>query len=714
MQLSPPNSTWQPSRPPPAERRPVRAELCELAAELTPDDAALARQRRLRAARFHRLAGDGARAVTLLERLLAETSPGLERSDVLFELAMSGARGTGSWLGTGAPLTIIEQLNQALTEADGDDARAVWILAQRAGINLWLADARSALVDAREALARAERVGDPVLLAMTIARTGLAESYAVEITPGLLERGVEIEDRHGLVLEYYESPRHEFSRLLVQLGELERPRDILEAMGEAAIARGDEGTRLMVTWRLGMLEWLAGRWSQALDHVTAARELVEQTQHPHGRSWVGRVKALVEADLGLVDQARASAQESLAYAQAAANEFFTITALGSLGRVELALGNHEAAGGYLSELPERLQVGGIDDPTIPLWADTIETLVALGEREQARVYLEQYEVNAQRLASPWAVAAAARCRGLFAAAEGDLAGAVAAAERALTGLAGLAYPFERGRALLVLGSVLRQAQHKERARATLEQALTIFEDLGARLWAAKPVANWRGSAAGVHRTCSSPKPNAKWPPWPARTLQQTDRRRLVHGRHHGRGPPVTRLPQARRAPCRARRPTHRTPRQRRQPGGHRHPNLGLSRFRSGAPEAQPRRHGPPRRALPPTLIGDRGGLSSWTRANTALGARDLGSTIVLANAACVGRFEARAGRRGRGQPQRRPALRPHRRRRHCHTNQGRTPMNITIHPRRAHPSTVGRPDRHHDRDSFGGCLGPHRRRHRPH
>ena len=350
---------------------------------------------------------------------------------------------------------------------------------------MWLADARSALVDAREALARAERVGDPVLLAMTIARTGLAESYAVEITPGLLERGVEIEERHGLVLEYYESPRHEFSRLLVQLGELERPRDILEAMGEAAIARGDEGTRLMVTWRLGMLEWLAGRWPQALDHVTAARELVEQTQHPHGRSWVGRVKALVEADLGLVDQARASAQESLAYAQAAANEFFTITALGSLGRVELALGNHQAAGGYLGELPRRLHVGGIDDPTIPLWADTIETLVALGERDQARVYLEQYEVNARRLASPWAVAAAARCRGLFAAGEGDLVGAVAAAERALAGLAGLAYPFERGRALLVLGSVLRQAQHKERARATLEQALTIFEELGAGLWAAK-------------------------------------------------------------------------------------------------------------------------------------------------------------------------------------------------------------------------------------
>jgi DNA-binding CsgD family transcriptional regulator len=217
--------------------------------------------------------------------------------------------------------------------------------------------------------------------------------------------------------------------------------------------------------------------------VTTASDLVEQTQHAHGRFWVGRIKALVEADLGLVDEARASAQESVTYAQAAANEFFTIISLGSLGRVELALGNHEAAAGYLSELPRRLHVGGIDDPTIPLWADTIETLVALGDRDQARVYLEQYEVNARRLGSPWALAAAARCRGLLVAAEGDLVGAVAAAERALAELAGFAYPFERGRALLVLGSVLRQAQHKGPARAALEQALTVFEELGAGLWA---------------------------------------------------------------------------------------------------------------------------------------------------------------------------------------------------------------------------------------
>ena len=48
------------------------AELSELAADLTPADPTLSRSRRLRAASFHRLAGDSERAVSMLEQLLLE------------------------------------------------------------------------------------------------------------------------------------------------------------------------------------------------------------------------------------------------------------------------------------------------------------------------------------------------------------------------------------------------------------------------------------------------------------------------------------------------------------------------------------------------------------------------------------------------------------------------------------------------------------------
>jgi DNA-binding NarL/FixJ family response regulator len=43
-------------------------------------------------------------------------------------------------------------------------------------------------------------------------------------------------------------------------------------------------------------------------------------------------------------------------------------------------------------------------------------------------------------------------------------------------------PLELARTLLSLGRVRRQAQHKRAARETLERALEIFEQLGARPW----------------------------------------------------------------------------------------------------------------------------------------------------------------------------------------------------------------------------------------
>ena len=53
------------------------------------------------------------------------------------------------------------------------------------------------------------------------------------------------------------------------------------------------------------------------------------------------------------------------------------------------------------------------------------------------------------------------------------------------------FPLERGRTLLCLGMVRRQAQQKRAAREALEQALAIFEELGARLWAEKARAELR-------------------------------------------------------------------------------------------------------------------------------------------------------------------------------------------------------------------------------
>jgi DNA-binding CsgD family transcriptional regulator len=458
------------------------AELYELAAQFTFDNPAEARRRRLLAARFLRLAGDADRTVSILRKLKEEVPSGVERGDVLFELALTQQ---------GTTRSLIQQCNEALAAVGDDGARASRILAVRAGHQLIAADGRAALADARAALARAEAAGDPALVAQVTAYVGQAESYCVEITPGLLERGIEIEEQLGLELEWNLSPRYVLGRRLARTGDTDRARAVLEQFAAQAHERGDEVSRVLTLWPLAVVEWLAGRWQQARAHANAAYELTVQTQHPHAQNWVARGKALIEADLGLVDDARATALETLSLARAGSVELYSILARAVLGRVELMLGNLELAGDTLRELPEPLVAGAINDPTLFLWADTIEALVALGELDRAAAYLEHCSASAERLDSPLAWEGVLRCRGLLASAEGDSGAALAAFEHLLAELPDAPWPFERGRTLLCLGMVRRQARQKKAAREALEQALAIFEELGARLWAEKARAELR-------------------------------------------------------------------------------------------------------------------------------------------------------------------------------------------------------------------------------
>ena len=162
------------------------AELFELAAQRTPDDPVLERRRRFRAATSYRLAGYGEQAADMLQRLLSEVPAGFERADILLALVMT--------LRADSP-TMIAYCDEALAEAAGDDARAARILAYRSQNRLFCQDVAAALVDMRAMLDKAERVGEPALIAAAIARIGAGERYGGETDRDLLERGAEIEER---------------------------------------------------------------------------------------------------------------------------------------------------------------------------------------------------------------------------------------------------------------------------------------------------------------------------------------------------------------------------------------------------------------------------------------------------------------------------------------------------------------------------------------
>lgn len=451
------------------------AELWELAAKLTAaEDRSEARRRRCRAADAHRLAGDRARAAAMLEELLPEAKPGAERADILFALASTRR----------ANLPAMAALcEEALREVVDDDARVSQISIFLSWIRLSHGDVRAALAVARAGLEHAERVDDQVLVARAIGRVAMAETWTAEITPGLLERGVAIEDRLGRFLEFHESPAVALGRRLIGQGELEQARAVLERIEATATDHGDEGTRAHVLVHFILLNWYAGRWQEALRHADAALELAEQLGDEQLRGLVLNVQALVELYLGRVDRARDAVNESVAAAEASSDLLVHLWNLAILGAAKLAEGDLGAAADYLRDLPARFTALGWSDPADHIWPDTIEVLVAVGELERAQAYLQQFEELGRRVESPWALANASRCRGLLRAGEGDLDAAVSAFEQALVQHERLSAPFERARTLLALGSARRRARQKRSAREALEQALALFEELGALLWA---------------------------------------------------------------------------------------------------------------------------------------------------------------------------------------------------------------------------------------
>jgi hypothetical protein len=95
-----------------------------------------------------------------------------------------------------------------------------------------------------------------------------------------------------------------------------------------------------------------------------------------------------------------------------------------------------------------------------------------------------------------------RCRGLVAAARGDVNYTLALVAQTLTEHDAVGYPFGRARALLALGIVRRRPRQKRHARQVIEAAIEAFETIDASGWAAKARAelgrvSGRKQAAGL-------------------------------------------------------------------------------------------------------------------------------------------------------------------------------------------------------------------------
>jgi DNA-binding CsgD family transcriptional regulator len=460
------------------------AILSEEARRLTPEDRDEdARRRDLEAADYHFRAGDTSRARELLEKVLDRSPPGPPRAWVLYRLGTVRLQ-EESW-------PQAEELLSAALEEAGDDAP----LRLQLHVQLVLArgvagDLVGAVTHARQATSLRHRVQDPALQAYALAAVATGEF--------LLGHGVQMDSlRLAEDLARAAGPQsiRPFPLLqpAVSQGMVLKWSDDLDAarakLGECyrhAVEMGDESSVPFILYHLSELECWAGNWEIATGHADEGNKIALQSGQEGARGAILYVRALALAHQGLIDPARADAEEALGLCRRSGNLAVMQLALSALGFIELSLGDSAGVHEHLGPMADMLAAMGLGEPgVVKFLPDEIECLISLGELDKARALVDQLEERGRALDRVWALATGARCRAILDAAAGWSERADEALGRALAHHRRLPMPFELGRTLLAAGAIHRRSKRKRAAKESLQQAVEVFERLGAPLWADK-------------------------------------------------------------------------------------------------------------------------------------------------------------------------------------------------------------------------------------
>ncbi len=456
------------------------AELWEQARRLTPaDEGREARRRGVEAAERHFDAGEVDRARALLEEVVAESPPALERSLARTRLGWVCAHAEGFHAAE-------EVFRAALSEHADDIALRIEIEEGLAWCLHMTQDIAAAEVYAQSALALAESLGEPALLAGALSHVAFLEALTGEGIPlPTIERAVAL----GHSPEWSQilgRPDWVHAMLLEWAGELSAAHTRFEALYRAAVDRGDEHALPFVLYHFARIELLTGDWEQARIHAHESRETTLQSGLAMHYTFSLVIEALVDAHLGLVEPARAKIEEGLKVADELDVRSAGFELLATLGFLELSLGNAREADRALGRLAAAVEESGLREPALfRFHGDAIEAKIVLGQLDEVEALLAELDRLGATLERPWVLVMACRGRALLSAARGDLSAAYRELERALVLHDRLEEPFERARTLAVLGNVLRRDRKKRAAREALESALETFGRLGAVLWVEK-------------------------------------------------------------------------------------------------------------------------------------------------------------------------------------------------------------------------------------
>jgi DNA-binding CsgD family transcriptional regulator len=262
----------------------------------------------------------------------------------------------------------------------------------------------------------------------------------------------------------------------VFLREAEEGRRLIDLAIETAREHTAIGVLPRLLHRLARDEAMTNRWQEAQARYHEAIRLSRET---------GQRTELAASLCGLAwfegrqgkEECREHAAEGRELCIELGIGFYETWSDAALGELELGLGRPAAAVEHFETQERRAREIGIDDVDMSPGAELVDAYLRLDRPEDAARAADDYEARARAKGQPWALARAARCRGLV---EDDFEQHFAEALRLHEQTPDR---FETARTHLAFGARLRRARQRVRAREELRAALETFDALGPSPWA---------------------------------------------------------------------------------------------------------------------------------------------------------------------------------------------------------------------------------------
>jgi DNA-binding CsgD family transcriptional regulator len=431
--------------------------------------------RAVESARHHFFAGDRAQAQRVLEEAISAAPPGSARAHALHLL---GRVRDGESLDEG------RQLQERARAEAGDDFRLLLSIEKNLFHNgIGALDIVSADSHANAELALARRLSDQGMLAVALSDVARAAFLRGNVDAWrLIKTAMDLEPSAG---DIWVAAQPSVVLALMQLyaDDLESARVLYRSVLERARDRGEVSAAANVLVPLSTVECLAGDYETAAACLHEANDIAEQSSREGLRISCLSRQALVDAHTGNVDAARAHLDEAVGVCARVGLEPPEEVAR-TRGFIALSLGEAADAVAELAPLVAHYADGGVEEPgCFRFLPDLAEALVATGELERARPLVAEHEARARKVDRGWGLATASRCRALVEAARGDLEAGLGAVDGAVREHERVPMPFERARTLMVKGVIERRAKRRRAARASLQQARALFDELGTPLWA---------------------------------------------------------------------------------------------------------------------------------------------------------------------------------------------------------------------------------------